>query len=328
MADFQQMTVAEVIQETADAVSLVFDADFSYRPGQFLTLRCGGVARCYSLSSSPDVDDRPQVTVKRIPDGFGSQWICDRVRPGTVLDVLPPAGIFTPRSLDDDFLLFAGGSGITPVMSIVKSALARGTGRIVLVYANRDEQSVIFAGRLRELAAAYPDRLMVIHWLESLQGLPTPRHFASLRPFAGYQVFLCGPTPFMDVVTQAMKSLGVPRDRIHVEKFISLSSNPFEQETVEEEFGDQATVEVDLDGEQHTFAWPRHKKLLDLLLDKGLAAPYSCREGACSACACRIESGEVKMLQNEILDQEDMDEGIVLACQSLPVTDTVRITYS
>ncbi|MET0237317.1 MAG: ferredoxin--NADP reductase [Kibdelosporangium sp.] len=329
MADYQQVTVADVVQETADAVSVVFDTSFDYRPGQFLTLRCGPVARCYSLSSSPDVDDRPQVTVKRIPDGYGSAWICDTVRPGTVLDVLPPAGIFTPKSLDDNLLLFAGGSGITPVISIIKSALARGSGRIVLVYANRDESSVIFASALRQLAGEHPDRLLVIHWLESLQGLPTARHLTALKPYTGYQSFLCGPAPFMEVASQALKALGVPRDRIHVERFISLSGNPFE-ETVEDLVpdGDEATVEVDLDGEQHTFPWPRHKKLLDLLLEQGLAAPYSCREGACSACACRIEQGEVKMLQNEILDQEDLDEGIVLACQSLPVTDTVKITYT
>jgi 3-ketosteroid 9alpha-monooxygenase subunit B len=329
MADIQRLTVADVVQETADAVSVVFDASFDYRPGQFLTLRCGPIARCYSLSSSPHVDERPQVTVKRTPDGYGSVWICDNVRPGTVLEVLPPAGIFSPSSLDDNLLFFAGGSGITPVISIIKSALTRGTGRVVLVYANRDESSVIFASALRELASQYPERLLVIHWLESLQGLPTVRHFAQLRPYTGFQAFLCGPTPFMEVASQALRSMGVPRDRIHVERFISLSGNPFE-ETVDDlpSDGDEATVEVELDGQEHAFPWPRNKKLLDLLLEKGLDAPYSCREGACSACACRIEDGEVKMLQNEVLDQEDLDDGIVLACQSLPVTDTVRITYT
>lgn len=328
MVEYQQVKVAEVIQETAEAVSIVFDATMDYRPGQFLTLRCGPVARCYSLSSSPHVDDRPQVTVKRIPDGYGSAWVCDNVRAGTVLDILPPAGIFSPSSLDDNLLLFAGGSGITPVISIIKSALTQGSGRVVLLYANRDESSVIFASRLRELADQYPDRFMVIHWLESLQGLPTPRHLAALKPFTGFQAFLCGPAPFMDVVSQFLKSMGVPRDRIHVERFISLSGNPFEETVEEPAEGDEATVEVDLDGEQFTFPWPRNKKLLDLLLEKGVQAPYSCREGACSACACRIEQGEVKMLQNEILDQEDIDDGIVLACQSLPVTDTVKITYT
>jgi 3-ketosteroid 9alpha-monooxygenase subunit B len=321
VSDYQQVKVVEVVRETADAVSVVLDADFTYRPGQFLTLRCGEVARCYSLSSAPGLD-RPQVTVKRM--GHGSAWVCDNVHPGTILDILPPAGVFTPKSLDDNLLLFAAGSGITPVMSIIKSVLAHGTGKLVLFYANRDENSVIFADQLKELAG---ERLTVIHWLESLQGLPAAQHLTALKPFTGYETFLCGPTPFMNVVNQALKAMGVPRDRIHVEKFISLSGNPF-IDVEEPEDGEEATVEVDLDGQEHTFQWPRHKKLLDLLLDKGLDAPYSCREGACSACACRIERGEVKMLQNEILDQEDLDDGIILACQSLPVTDTVRITYT
>lgn len=330
MSDYQQVTVAEVVRETEDAVSVVLDADFDYRPGQFLTLRCGEVARCYSLSSAPGLE-RPQVTVKQM--GYGSTWVCENIKAGSVLDILPPAGVFTPKSLDDNLLLFAAGSGITPVMSIIKSALAHGTGRIVLFYANRDENSVIFASQLRELATEHPERLTVVHWLESLQGLPTAQHFSALKHFTGYQTFLCGPTPFMNVVHQALKAMNVPRERIHVEKFISLTGNPFAEteeaagtDGVAE--GQAATVEVDLDGQEHTFPWPRNKKLLDLLLEKGLDAPYSCREGACSACACRIERGEVKMLQNEILDQEDLDDGIILACQSLPVTDTVRITYT
>ncbi|GAB3905201.1 ferredoxin--NADP reductase [Kibdelosporangium lantanae] len=281
VSDYQQVTVAEVVRETEDAVSVVLDADFDYRPGQFLTLRCGEVARCYSLSSAPGLE-RPQVTVKRM--GYGSTWVCENIEAGSVLDILPPAGVFTPKSLDDDLLLFAAGSGITPVMSIIKAALARGTGKLVLFYANRDENSVIFANQLREMAG---ERLTVIHWLESLQGLPTARHLTALKPFTGYQAFLCGPTPFMDVVNQALRAMGVPRDRIHVEKFISLSGNPFEEVEVTEEDGEEATVAVDLDGQEHTFPWPRNKKLLDLLLEKGLDAPYSCREGR----AARVRAG-------------------------------------
>jgi len=141
--------VAEVVAETDQACSLVLDipaglADvFAYRPGQFLTVRVplpagGSVARCYSMSSSPHAGQPPAVTVKRMPSGYASNWIADNVTAGSVLDLLPPAGTFTPRTLDSDFLLFAGGSGITPVMSILKSALVAGRGRIVLVYANAD----------------------------------------------------------------------------------------------------------------------------------------------------------------------------------------------
>jgi 3-ketosteroid 9alpha-monooxygenase subunit B len=337
-----RLRVAEVVPETADACSLVFELDtayaerFAYRPGQFLTLRIpsdrtGSVARCYSLSSSPHTDDRLRVTVKRTADGYGSNWICDQLRPGAELDCLPPAGVFTPRSLDDDLLLFAAGSGITPVVSIVKSTLAAGSGRVTLVYANRDEHSVIFAGTLNRLAAEHPERLVVVHWLESVQGLPTAGALAALvRPYRGREAFVCGPKPFMTEVRAALSALGVPKTRVHLERFQSLGANPFERTAVTEaEPGDREStaVTVELDGVTRRLDWPAGTKLLDLLLDNDLDAPYSCREGACSACACRLVSGEVKMLNNDVLEDADIEEGIILACQAVAVTDAVEVSY-
>lgn len=334
-----RLRVARVIPETADACSLEFDVDdpaaFAYRPGQFLTVRvpsdrCGSVARCYSLSSSPHTDDRLKVTVKRTADGYGSNWLCDTIAEGDELDVLAPAGVFTPRSFDADLLLFAAGSGITPVISIVKSALATGSGRVVLVYANRDDASVIFAAELGELAARHPDRLVVVHWLESVQGLPAPPGLAALvAPYAAAEAFVCGPKPFMTAVREALTSLGVPRDRVKLERFQSLGANPFEQAAPAPPAPARAaaSVEVTLDGERRTLAWPAEVKLLDLLLDNDIDAPYSCREGACSACACRLVAGEVKMLNNDVLEDEDISDGIILACQSVPVTDAVEVSY-
>ncbi len=149
-----------------------------YAPGQFLTLRVpsdrtGSVARCYSLCSSPFTGDPMTVTVKRTDGGYASNWLCDNAHAGMKIHVLAPSGTFVPKTLDTDFLLLAAGSGITPMMAICKSALAEGSGKVVLIYANRDENSVIFGGALRELAAKYPDRLTVVHWLESVQGLPS-----------------------------------------------------------------------------------------------------------------------------------------------------------
>jgi 3-ketosteroid 9alpha-monooxygenase subunit B len=330
-----RLRVAEVVPETADACSIVFDSPgFDYRPGQFLTLRipsdrCGSVARCYSLSSSPHVDGALKVTVKRTEDGYGSNWICDTVTPGDELESLAPAGIFTPSSLDDHLLLFAAGSGITPVISIVKSALAKGSGAVTLVYANRDDRSVIFATELAALAAAHPDRLVVLHWLESVQGLPTTAALTALAaPYATREAFVCGPAPFMTAVRAALSTLDVPRGRVHIERFKSLGANPFEQAVAEEpSTAPPSGLSVTLDGEHHRLDWPADTKLLDLLLARGLDAPYSCREGACSACACRLVAGEVKMLNNDVLEDEDIAEGIVLACQSLPVTDEVEISY-
>lgn len=231
------LTVAEVRPETDDAVSVVFDvpeADaeaFTFTPGQFLTLgipseRTGLAARCYSLCVPPG--EPLTVTVKRTAGGYASNWVNDHLAPGDAVRVLPPSGIFTPKDLDVDLLLFAGGSGITPVMSITRTALRDGTGRVVLFYANRDERSVIFAAALRELASAHPDRLRVVHWLESVQGLPNQEQLrAFAADHASYEAFVCGPAPFMRASTDALKELGFPRRRRHQEKFVSLGGNPF-----------------------------------------------------------------------------------------------------
>jgi 3-ketosteroid 9alpha-monooxygenase subunit B len=350
MADAYKLRVVDVIEETGDARSIVLEvpddarAEFDYKPGQFLTVavpsdRTGTVARCYSLASTPYETDLLKFTVKRTVEGYGSNWINDNLRAGSHLTVLPPSGIFTPASLDADLLLFAGGSGITPVISIAKSALAKGSGTVVLLYANRDESSVIFAHELTELAQKHPDRFVVVHWLESVQGLPTMQHMlAFARHFTSYDAFVCGPGPFMQGVVSALKELEFPRERRHQEKFISLGGNPFgdevedlgvdEDEDAAPTRSGPASVSGDLDGQGFAFDdWAPDRKLLDFLIDKGLDAPYSCREGNCSACACRVLEGEVTMLHNEVLDDEDLADGIRLACQSLPVSDTVRISY-
>jgi 3-ketosteroid 9alpha-monooxygenase subunit B len=341
MPEPARLRVVRVIAETADACSIEFEVDgsdadrFAYRPGQFLTVRipsdrCGSVARCYSLSSSPHTDPRPKVTVKRTGGGYGSNWLCDTVATGDELVALPPAGVFTPRSLDDDLLLFAAGSGITPVISIVKSALAAGSGRVVLAYANRDDGSVIFADELATLARRHPERFVVLHWLESLQGLPTAAGLAALAaPYVGFEAFVCGPKPFMAAARDALTALDVPKGRVKLERFSSLGANPFEKAAPAPVAPARpaATVEVELDGVRRRLDWPADRKLLDLLLDNDIDAPYSCREGACSACACRLVAGEVKMLNNDVLEDEDIADGIILACQSVPVTDAVEVSY-
>jgi 3-ketosteroid 9alpha-monooxygenase subunit B len=361
-----ELKVLDVVEETAEARSISFDVPedvaehFAYKPGQFLTLavpsdRTGVAARCYSLCSSPAEDGPPTITVKRTEEGYASNWLVDNLRPGDTLRVLPPSGIFTPASLDADLLLFAGGSGITPVMSILRTALLEGSGRIVLFYANRDEQSVIFASALAELAAAYADRLLVVHWLESVQGLPSQEQMkAFAAPYSSCDAFVCGPAPFMKTTVAALKELEFPRARRHQEKFISLGGNPFgdlhdvevaegemtaadtDEEDIDEDAPSQGAaqpqepvrLEVELDGESYSFDdWMPGTKLLEHLESKGIKAPFSCREGECSACACRILEGEVKMLHNDVLDEEDLEEGIRLGCQSVPVTDQVSITY-
>ncbi len=359
------LKVVDVVEETADAHSISFEVppgaeeQFAYKPGQFLTLavpsdRTGVAARCYSLCSSPVGGGPLTITVKRTEDGYASNWICDHLREGDTIRSLPPSGIFTPASLSADLLLFAGGSGVTPVMSITRTALQQGTGRIVVFYANRDERSVIFAGELSRLAADYPERLVVVHWLESVQGLPSQEQLKAFAAgYPSYDAFVCGPAPFMKLTVAALKGLGFPRERRHQEKFVSLGGNPFgdlhDQEVAEHEIEDAerdeddaaqdaaahegqpqgpVRLEVELDGQEYAFDdWAPGTKLLEHLESKGVKAPYSCREGECSACAVRLLEGEVKMLNNDVLDDDDLADGIRLGCQALPVTDVVRVTY-
>jgi 3-ketosteroid 9alpha-monooxygenase subunit B len=339
-----ELQVADVVVETDDARSLVFTvpdgADIPadrlrYQPGQFLTLRVpsdrtGCVARCYSLCSSPHTGDPLTVTVKRTDGGYASHWLCDNAHPGMRIHVLAPSGTFVPKSLDADFLLLAAGSGITPMMAICKSALAEGSGRVVLLYANRDENSVIFGGALRELAGKYPDRLAVVHWLESVQGLPNAAALAALAaPYAAHDTYICGPGPFRAAAEEAMRTVGAPADGVHIEVFKSLESDPFAAVVIEEDDSDEgpATAIVTLDGETHEVRWPRNAKLLDVLLDKGLDAPFSCREGHCGACAVLKKSGDVEMEVNDVLEQQDLDEGLILGCQARPKSDSVEVTY-
>lgn len=333
--------VAEVIHETADANTLVLEPEggsasaWSYKPGQFLTVRIptertDGAARSYSLCSSPLQDEKLKITVKRTEGGYGSNWIHDNVVEGHVLELLRPAGTFVPDSLDTDLLLVAGGSGVTPVMSIVKSALIAGSSSVTLIYANRDEQSVIFRDELIALAKAHPGRLNVIHWLETVQGIPDRAALELLAaPYADREAFICGPEPFMECVEQALLAQGTPPERIQIERFKSLETDPFApvDALVDEPSEDNAVVEVELDGEHHEVAWPGGNRLLDVLLNAGLDAPFSCREGSCSACTCMLLEGEVHMENNEVLDATDLREGFILACQALPVSEQVKITY-
>ena len=339
------LTVAEVIDETADARSIVFEIPelhaekfADYLPGQFLTLRIpsertGSVARCYSLSSAAKHDDLPKVTVKRTPDGYGSNWICDNLAAGDRIEALPPSGVFTPADIHAPMLLIAAGSGVTPVMSILKTALADGTGPVTFFYANRSENDVIFGAQLRELQHRHAGRLTVIHWLETLQGLPTERALATLfAPLARtHSAYVCGPGPFMDAVHAGLAKAKFDHRNVHTEVYNSLSGDPFEDIELDEvsdaEAAEAAHVEVELDGQTHELAWPRSRSLVDVMLAAGLDAPYSCQEGECGSCACTLLEGTVEMAETGALDPEDIADGYILGCQAKPTSDTLKIEF-
>jgi 3-ketosteroid 9alpha-monooxygenase subunit B len=356
---YHKLTVAKVIKETDDAHSILFDVpaalddQFNYQPGQFVTLKLpyedGFLPRCYSMSSTPTLDDGLRVTVKRVEDGRGSNWICDNLVAGSKLEVMRPAGLFVPKDLAEDHLLCAGGSGVTPVLSILRHVLTHGTGKVRLIYANRDESSVIFKQTFKELSAEYPQRLEVIHLLDSLQGIPSLSLLTSLAD--GMQqgrAFICGPGPFMDAMEIAVKLAKFPNSRIHIERFVSAAPVKSPAAKVDQAVNvdtlvvsqakpslvaddadlPSATVLLELDGEHHVIPCEPGQTVLDAAEKIGIELPYSCREGMCASCMCEIIEGSVKLNNNDVLDEKDLKNKLTLSCQAVPLTAEVKLKYT
>jgi 3-ketosteroid 9alpha-monooxygenase subunit B len=335
--DFAPLTVKDVIRETADAISLVFDVpqewsqQFEYEAGQFLTLRVvvdgEEHRRCYSMSSSPLPGEDLRVTVKRDRTGVVSNWLNDHVRVGDTIDAAPPAGRFVLRDTERDVVAFAGGSGVTPVFSLIRTALA-GTGRNVrLLYANRDRESVIFAAALAELAAQHPDRLTVHHHLDEDSGVLAPAAIESFLAGASAgsdaDCYVCGPAPFMDTVEATVVSGGIARDRLHLERF------SVTEVVVPEDPGAPVTEEVTITLERTTITVPYRAghTVLQLARIGGLKAPSSCETGSCGTCIAQITDGSARMLNNDALDDDEVDDGLILTCQSLPTSPTLAVVY-
>jgi 3-ketosteroid 9alpha-monooxygenase subunit B len=335
-----RLRVARVVPETHDAMSIVLEVppalseSFRYRAGQFLSFKVpvdGRVlVRSYSLSSSPDVDAEHKVTVKRVDDGRVSNWMNDRVRAGSSLMVVPPAGLFVldPRS-ERDLVLWSGGSGITPCISIIKSALSATKRRMQLFYANRDERSIIFRDELAALRERHPGRLRVVHSLDDANGFVTREEVA--RQMVGAldrDCYLCGPTAFMDTVEHALRDLGVARERIHIERFLSPVDHSGEPAALPaSEEAAPTSIAIVLDGRVHEVPYTAGERVLEAARRAGLEPPFSCEEGYCSCCMARLVRGKVNMAVNDCLTPELLAEGWVLTCQSRCMGREVRIEY-
>ncbi|WP_319432201.1 ferredoxin--NADP reductase [Mycobacterium sp. RTGN5] len=329
-----RLRIADVQSETADCVSVVFDVPsdhqdrFRYAAGQYLTLRVtvGGVEhrRCYSMSSSPALAEPLRITVKRDPGGVVSNWINDTVVAGAEIHVEAPQGRFVLDSSGRDIVAFAGGSGITPVFSLIRTALASTERRVRLFYANRSADSVIFDEPLRRLADEYGDRLAVDHHLDSDRGVVTAAALTQfLAGVADAEYFVCGPTLFMDAVEETLRETSVPADRVHLERFVATTADtvPVDGAEVTEE----VTIELD---RRITLAHYRSgNTLLQTARLAGLKAPSSCETGSCGTCIAQVTEGAARMLNNSALTDDEVAEGLVLTCQAMPTTKTVRIVY-
>jgi ferredoxin-NADP reductase len=341
---FHPLRVRRVVQETRDTKSFVFEvpADlrdaFAYAAGQFCTFRVplgdDELLRCYSMSSSPDVDDDFTLTVKRVAGGRVSNWLLDEVAEGDELGLTLPAGVFTLRDHPTPLVAFAGGSGITPVISLLKSVLATTDRRARLLYANRDADSVIFRDALDALVDEHHDRLEVTHHLDTDAGFV---HADLVRTFVGDDLdadfYLCGPPPFMDVVEDTLELAAVPSAQVFVERFAfagaaSRSEAP-PATPVDRPSGPVTTetVTIVLGGKSHEVRYQAGETFLETARRAGLRAPFSCESGSCATCMARLEVGEAKMRVNNALMPDEVDEGWVLTCQGLPTSPTAKVVY-
>ncbi|GAX56831.1 ferredoxin--NADP reductase [Streptomyces olivochromogenes] len=327
---FHPVRIKRIVQETADTRTYVLDAPFPYRAGQFLTVRACGALRSYSMSSSPETDDELMTTVKRVPGGLVSNWMHEHLAPGDVIETTAPAGVFCLRETDEPLVAYCGGSGITPVLSLVKTALATTNRHVRVLSANRDADSIIFGSALAELAERHPDRFEIRHHLDDQGGFITD---LLVREFAGVDVdadfYLCGPAPFMDLAERALLVHGVEADQIFAERFTPAAEetpgNPGSGSAAPAE--KEGTVSIVLAGKRRSV--PRHsgETLLESARRAGLMPPFSCESGNCGTCIAQVTEGEAKMRVNNALDDDEVTEGWVLTCQGEPVTPDITVVY-
>ena len=352
---FHTLTVAGVVPETAEAKSFRFavpDAlreTFSFRPGQHMTLRAEidgeDVRRNYSLCVAPQ-EGELKVTVKRIAGGVFSNWANDNLKPGDRIDVMPPHGSFTwnfDPAARNHYVGFAGGSGITPVMSLLKTALATEPGsRFTLLYGNRDSQSVIFLEELARLKNRFMERLQVHHFLAEeaedialFNGLLDREKCDDIlarlvdpKQIDGF--FICGPGPMMDAAEAAIEAHGVPQGRIHIERFTAGRPSAAQAAQIQQ-LQSQArglSMMVTLDGRTRRVAFDAEAgNILDSARAAGLPAPYACKAGVCATCRARVLEGEVEMAARYGLSDEEIAAGYVLTCQSVPKGEGVEVDY-
>ncbi|HZP27641.1 MAG TPA: ferredoxin--NADP reductase [Acidimicrobiia bacterium] len=331
--EYHPLTVVEVREETADTKSFVLEvppeltSTFSYAAGQFCTFRATidneAVVRCYSMSSSPDVGDPFTTAVKRVPGGRMSNWMNDALAPGDAIDVMRPTGLFVLRPTETPVVAFAGGSGITPVISIVKTALATTARTILLVYANRDAGSVIFRDELDRLERASGGRLAVHHHLDTDRGFLDPAACAALvGERTGADFYICGPGPYMDTVEAGLDTLGVPPSRRFVERFVVPGAPPAPAPAAAVE-----SLVIRIGRRKHSVAHRAGETILEAARRAGLDPPFSCESGSCATCMAHLDEGAVTMRANNALTADEVADGWVLTCQSLPTSPSLVVDY-
>lgn len=354
---FHELKVKRVSPEAAGAVAIAFDipadlqAAFAFEPGQFLTLRAKingqDVRRNYSICSPRSrfaKSSEIEVGIRPVENGLFSNWAATSVKAGDRISVMPPDGRFVvrkPRAIHR--VGFAGGSGITPILSIAASTLEeQPESKFTLIYGNRNTATIMFNEALQDLKDRFADRFTMIHILSSqaqevdlLQGyINGDKVNALISTFLPVQsmdeVFICGPEPMMDATEKALIDVGVPAHRVHTERFnagapagaqiVTIDApKPLSERVVQ--------LTVVMDGTEHRMAMAPSERVLDVALDAGLDLPFSCKAGVCCTCRAKVLCGEVAMDKNYTLEADEIAQGFILSCQARPIGNELKVSF-
>src|SRR6201996_2587735 len=350
---FHRLVVNDLRRETPDAVSLTFAIpqeladDYSFTPGQYLTLRTmmdgEEVRRSYSICSGPN-DGELRIAVKKVDGGAFSNWAADELKTGDELDVMTPTGRFGVASMPEEarvYIGFAAGSGITPILSIVKGVLAREPkSRFFLFYGNRSTEGVMFCEALEELKDRFLQRFSLFHVISGeeqdipilhgrLDGEKVRVLLRSLVPAASVDhVFICGPTGMSDDLETTCRDIGLAEDRIHVERFASgVGGKPRPKAVIAPSAPAKAMASLVVDGKRREVPGAEGGSILDAALRAGMDLPFACKGGMCSTCRAKLVEGEAEMEVNYSLEPWELKAGFILTCQARPVSQKVAVDY-
>ncbi|MFL5754171.1 MAG: 2Fe-2S iron-sulfur cluster-binding protein [Bacteroidia bacterium] len=355
MAKFNSLKVSDVRRETADAVSVAFEVpvqlqpEYQFRQGQYLTLKLTingeEIRRSYSICTSPYSEKELRIAVKEVKGGRGSVFLNQKLKKGDALEVMTPMGNFYSSlsgSNKKNYVLFAGGSGITPMMSILKSVLyIEKQSSITLIYANRDEESTIFRSEIEKIRNEHADKLKVISVYDSpksaveelYKGMMTTEKVKALLEKhvdlkADNEFFICGPGPMMENVKYILEGAGIVKEKIHIEYFAAVIDAVAKAEGNDETASVSSKVTVVQYGIATEFVLNTEgSTILDAALEAGVDVPFSCKGAVCCTCRAKIIEGKAKMDANFALTDNEVAEGFILTCQSHPLTEKLVVDY-
>ena len=344
MNRFYELTISKITQLTTSSVMITFEVPellkkvFHFEAGEYLTLQqtIGGekVRRAYSICSGVN-ESELSVAVKRVPNGVFSTYATTQLKAGDVLEVMPPKGSFVffyDIFGNRDIMLFSAGSGVTPMMSIAKTALSKTNIKVVFVYGNKSKEEALFFDEIEALRIQYPERFFVHYafsqrpWGDHYTGRINDRIvneiFAKYKDLNWGRYYACGPTELVKNLREILLLRGIDKDRIFTELF-EASPAEIDYSTLQ----GKVAITIELNGQTHSFESARNQTLLSSALLRGYDAPYSCLNGVCSSCIGRVEEGEAKMAKNETLSEEEVSQGYILTCQAYAMTDTIKVHF-